>query len=138
MKLNPNLMKQNLAALFVILMAFAILMALGRHQPARPMGYPIEGLLMSDEGLSEFEEVPRGDVEMLRRLGLPETMQKLKAEIRHLIIYLDCHYFFLEDGRVLVMSLGEDGRTPYLVETKVWRGPPHGFRDYRKELLPTS
>lgn len=103
------------------------------------LDFPVEGLVVQDDGDCVYETVPAQDRTMLRDLGFPQALgPEDAAHIRHLVLHLDCHYFFLTDGRVLVMSLGDDGRTPHLVETKVWHGPPHGFRDYRKDLLPTS
>jgi hypothetical protein len=85
-----------------------------------------------------YERVPLEDIKNLTRCGFPEALRQNKARVRHLVIYQDCHYFFATDGRVLVMTPGSDGRTPRLVETKHWNGAPHQFRDYRKELLPTT
>lgn len=101
--------------------------------------FPVEGLVHQEDGGWIFEPVAPQDRTMLHDLGFPDALgTQAAAQVRHLVMYLDCHYFFLADGRVLVMSLGDDGRTPYLVDTKEWHGPPHGFHDYRKELLPTS
>ena len=100
--------------------------------------FPVEGLVTPERGRMAFEPVTAEDIANLSRVGFPEAMTQFKARVRHLVIYQDCHYFFTTDGRVIVMTPGSDGRTPRLVETKRWSGAPHEFRDYRKDLLPTS
>jgi hypothetical protein len=100
--------------------------------------FPAKGLVMPDDGNLLFEALPTMDVKMLSKLGFPAAMNQLNARVRHLVIHLDCHYFFTTDGRVLVMTLSNGGRAPRLVETKQWSGPPHGYTDYHKELLPGS
>jgi hypothetical protein len=102
------------------------------------MEFPVEGLVIEDEHNLSYEQVPIGDIRNLSRVGFPQAMRHLDARIRHLVIYLDCHYFFTTDGRVIVMTLGGGDGKPQLVETKHWRGAPHDFRDYRKELLPST
>ena len=99
---------------------------------------PVEGLVVRYEGDVAFEQVAKQDRKMLLDLGFPKALRQAEARVRHLVIYQDCHYFFTTDGRVIVMTLGGDGGKPQLVETKHWRGAPHDFRDYRKELLPST
>ncbi len=100
--------------------------------------FPVEGLVVRNGRDVAFEQVARQDRRMLFDLGFPKALRQVHARVRHLVIYLDCHYFFTTDGRVIVMTLSADGRTPRLVETKHWTGAPHDFRDYRKELLPST
>jgi hypothetical protein len=101
--------------------------------------FPVEGLVRRNDAKFTFEQVGKADRKMLFRLGFAKALHRLNAgPVRHLVIYLDCHYFFTTDGRVIVMTPGSDGKAPQLVETKLWRGAPHDFRDYRKELLPST
>jgi hypothetical protein len=100
--------------------------------------FPVEGLVVSVDGAFVFEPVPLEDIKTLSHIGFPQAMRQFKTRVRHLVIYQDCHYFFTTDGRVLVMTLWGDGPTPRLVETKRWNGAPHEFREYRKDLLPST
>ena len=100
--------------------------------------FPVEGLVVRYEGDIAFEQVAKQDRKMLFDLGFPKALRRVQARVRHLVIYQDCHYFFTTDGRVIVMTPSTDGGTPRLVETKHWTGAPHDFRDYRKELLPST
>lgn len=136
-------MKNKLFAAFVLLGAFAVLAKLSTRVyrtavEAWAMEFPVEGLVVPVHGTMAYESVPTEDIKNLSRGGFPEALRQLKARVRHLVIYQDCHYFFTTDGRVIVMTPGNDGRTPRLVETKRWSGAPHDFHDYRKELLPTT
>ncbi len=100
--------------------------------------FPVEGLVVRYEGDVAFEQFAKQDRKMLFDLGFPKALRQVQARVRHLVIYQDCHYFFTTDGRVIVMTPSGDGKSPRLVETKHWRGAPHDFRDYRKELLPST
>jgi hypothetical protein len=100
--------------------------------------FPLEGLVVRYEGDVAFEQVGKQDRRMLFDLGFPKALHQVHAQVRHLVIYQDCHYFFTTDGRVIVMTPSADGGTPRFVETRHWTGAPHDFRDYRKELLPST
>ncbi len=109
----------------------------GPAWPGREL--PVEGLVIRDDGSLVFEPVPPQDRRMLDDLGFPTALAQCKAGgLRHLVMYLDCHYFFTADGRVLVMTVSGDQPAPRLVETLHWRGEPHGFREYHKDLLPST
>jgi hypothetical protein len=125
----------------VVLLVFLAVGSIRLNRVSREawaMEFPVEGLVVPVHGTMAYESVPTEDIKNLSRGGFPEALRQLKARVRHLVIYQDCHYFFTTDGRVIVMTPGNDGRTPRLVETKRWSGAPHDFHDYRKELLPTT
>lgn len=104
---------------------------------SRETEFPAEGLVMDADGVMSFEDLPRGDIDNLYRLGLLQTLGELGAQVRHLVIYQDCSYFFTTDHRVIVMTAGGSDQKPRVVETLAYDGPPHDFRNYRKELLPS-
>ena len=136
-------MNQKIATGLVVavLLVTLVLGAVRMSQISREawaMEFPVEGLVIEDEHHISYEQVPIEDIKNLSRIGFPQAMRHLNARIRHLVIYLDCHYFFTTDGRVIVMTLGGKDGSPQLVETRHWKGPPHAFRDYRKELLPST
>jgi hypothetical protein len=139
---SESSMKDKLIAILV-LVALAAVLIFGATRFHRRvveswvMEFPVDGLVVSDDGTVSFERVPLEDCKNLSRLGFPAAMRQQQAHIRHLVIHLDGHYFFTTDGRVLVMALSPDGRTPRLLETKHWSSAPHDFRDYRTELLPS-
>jgi hypothetical protein len=128
----------------LVLVALAAVLTLGatlfhrRVVESWAMEFPVDGLVVTDGGTISLERVPLEDCKNLSRVGFPSAMRQQQAHIRHLIIHLDCHYFFTTDRRVLVMTLSADGRTPRLLETKHWHGDPRDFRDYRTELLPSA
>lgn len=139
---SKSSMKDKVIAILV-LVALAAVLIFGATRFHRKvieswvMEFPVDGLVVSDGDTVSFERVSLEDCKNLSRIGFPSAMRQQQAHIRHLVIHLDCHYFFTTDGRVLVMTLSPDGHTPRLVETKHWRGDPHDFRDYRTDLLPS-
>jgi hypothetical protein len=137
-------MKARIAsfALIALVMAGALMLATRFQRGAQEVwadDLPVDGLVVQDDGTHLFEPVAPQDREMLHNLGFPKALASCHAvRVRHLVIYLDCHYFFIADGRVLVMTLSGSRPTPQLVETKRWAGAPRDFHDYRKELLPST
>jgi hypothetical protein len=127
-----------LVAFVAMALAAALLFKRDDLEP-RAQAYPVEGLVMREDGTLLFEPVPPQDRKMVADFGFAQALgRKDASRVGHLIIHLDCHYFFTTDGRVLVMTVSGDGPTPRLVETKRWNGAPHEFRDYRKDLLPST
>ena len=136
-------MKGKFVSFVIVVGCLVVVTIVGMHamrmsNEAWGWEFPVEGLVLQDDGAAAFEQVVTQDRRTLLDLGFPKALRQLHAHVRHLVIHMDCHYFFTTDGRVLVMTLAEDGKAARLVETKVWRGEPHDFRDYRKELLPRT
>jgi hypothetical protein len=108
------------------------------HPPQPLPDYPVESLVMPVDGPLAFEAVPQ-NLEVLQQAAhLKVIRQHGCTRVTHLVLHLDCHYYFADNGKVYVTTWASPGQPPRLVETFRWSGSPREFHGYRTELLPEA
>jgi hypothetical protein len=100
--------------------------------------YPVVSLVMPVDGPLAFEAVPQ-NLEVLQQA---EHLRIIRGHggtrVLHLVLHLDCHYYFADNGKVYVTTWSSPGKPPRLVETLSWSGSPREFHGYHTELLPEA
>lgn len=105
---------------------------------AQNLEYPVLGLVLPEGGRPAFEPVP-SNLEVLRQKEhLKVIRQHGCTRVTHLVLHLDCHYYFADNGFVYVTTWAKPGSPPRLVEARPWAGPPAEFDGYHTELLPEA
>ncbi|RBP39810.1 hypothetical protein DES53_109238 [Roseimicrobium gellanilyticum] len=105
---------------------------------ARSFEYPVLGLVLPEGGSPMFEPVAQ-NLEVLQQAAHLQILRKHGCKrVTHLVLHLDCHYYFADNAMVYVTTWASPGRPPRLVETRSWAGPPAEFDGYHTELLPEA
>jgi hypothetical protein len=122
----------------VLVSARALLKHDAVHPPNPGLDYPVVGLVMQEGAPPVFESVSQ-NLEVLQRAAhLKVIRQHGCTRITHLVLHLDCHYYFADNGTVYVTTWSSPGNPPRLVEIRPWAGPPAEFDGYHTELLPEA
>jgi hypothetical protein len=106
--------------------------------PEGRLDYPVLGLVMPEAGPPAFEPVPSNLEVLQQKEHLKVLRQHGCKRVTHLVLHLDCHYYFADNGFVYVTTWGNQGRPPRLVEARPWAGAPAEFDGYHTELLPEA
>jgi hypothetical protein len=108
------------------------------HAPVERLDYPVLGLVLPDGGSPVFEPV-RPDLEVLQQKEHLRVIRQHGCKgVTHLVLHLDCHYYFANNGMVYVTTWGSPGSPPRLVKARPWAGPPAEFDGYHTQLLPEA
>ena len=108
------------------------------HAPAERADYPVLSLVVPVDGTPAFEPVAQ-NLEVLQQAAhLKVIHQHGCTRVTYLVLHLDCHYYFADNGIVYVTTWASPGKPPRLVETRPWAGPPGEFDGYHTELLPEA
>jgi hypothetical protein len=110
----------------------------GAHASKEGVDYPVMGLVMLEEAPPAFEPVSQNLDVLQRAEHLKVIRQHGCTRITHLVLHLDCHYYFADNGTVYVTTWSSPGNPPRLVETRPWAGSPAEFDGYHTELLPEA
>lgn len=108
------------------------------HAPVARMDYPVLGLVLPLDGTPGFEPVSANLEVLQQEEHLKVIRQHGCRRVTHLVLHLDCHYYFADNGFVYVTTWSTPGRPPRLVETRPWSGPPGEYDGYHTELLPEA
>jgi hypothetical protein len=100
--------------------------------------YPVLGLVLPEGGPPAFEPVPPNLEVLQQKEHLKVIHRHGCRRVTHLVLHLDCHYYFADNGFVYVTTWSSPGKPPRLVETRPWAGPPAEFDGYHTELLPEA
>ncbi|QIF05610.1 hypothetical protein [Roseimicrobium sp. ORNL1] len=115
-----------------------------KHDVVRPpavgldLEYPVMGLVMQEEAPPAFEAVSQNLDVLQQAAHLKVIRQHGCTRVTHLVLHLDCHYYFADNGIVYVTTWSSPGKPPRLVETRPWTGSPTEFDGYHTELLPEA
>jgi hypothetical protein len=137
-------MRWILILLALILGVLISARALQKHDPVHPpkkgldLDYPVVGLVMQEGAPPVFESVSQNLDVLQRSAHLKVICQHGCTRVTHLVLHLDCHYYFADNGTVYVTTWSSPGKPPRLVEVRPWDGPPAEFEGYHTELLPEA
>ncbi len=108
------------------------------YPPQPSPDYPVMSLVMPVDGPPAYEPVPQ-NLEVLQQAAHLEVIRGHGCtHVLHLVLHLDCHYYFADNGKVYVTTWASPGNPPRLVETLRWSGSPREFDGYHTELLPEA
>jgi hypothetical protein len=122
----------------VLVSARVLLKHDGVHPPKEGLDYPVMGLVMQEGAPPAFEPVSQNLDVLQRAEHLKVIRQHGCTHVTYLVLHLDCHYYFADNGTVYVTTWSSPGKPPRLVETRPWAGPPAEFDGYHTELLPEA
>lgn len=135
-------MKWFLILLALLLGVLVSVRALLKHDevpvPAERSDYPVLSLVMPVDGPTVFEPVSQNLDVLQQAAHLKVIRQHGCTRVTHLVLHLDCHYYFADNGTVYVTTWSSPGKPPRLVEIRPWSGSPSEFDGYHTELLPEA